>query len=116
MPADGALLNRVQDALADLREVEQKKMFGGITFMVRGKMCVTVGGDRIMCRIDPAIHDAAVARKGARTVFMKGREYRGLIYVDAAAIRSKRDLSYWLGLALDFNSAAKSATGKKGRS
>ena len=56
------------------RPVEEKKMFGGLTFMVRGKMCVSVGKDRIMCRIDPAIHDAAIQRQGCRSVVMKGRE------------------------------------------
>ena len=112
MPADEVLLTRVEDALAGLPRVEQKKMFGGITFMVRGKMCVTVGADRIMCRIDPAAHDAAVTRKGATTVFMKGREYRGYVYVDADAIKSKRDLDYWVGMALDFNTAAKSSRRK----
>ena len=82
MSRDEALLGRVKAALARIRPVEERRMFGGITFMVRGQMCVSVGADRIMCRIDPAAHDAAVARKGATTVFMKGREYRGYVYVD----------------------------------
>jgi TfoX/Sxy family transcriptional regulator of competence genes len=87
-------------------------MFGGVAFMVRGKMCVTVGKDRIMCRIDPAIHDDVLGRKGCRTVVMKGREYRGYLYVDAKAVRTKRELDYWVQLALDYNSKAK-VSGKK---
>src|SRR5262252_7413825 len=47
-------------------------MFGGLTFMIRGKICVSVGRDRTMCRIDPAVHESALA-----TVVMKGREFRG---------------------------------------
>ena len=106
MPAHRVLLDRVEEALAGRRGVEQKKIFAGVCFMVQGKMCITVREDRIMCRIDPAIHDAAVARKGATTVVMKGREYRGYIRVDAEAIEAKRDLGYWVGLALAFNDAA----------
>ena len=64
---------------ADYR-VEQKRMFGGTVFMVRDKMCVGVGKRRIMCRIDPTIHDAVVERKGCRTVVMRGRPYNGKMH------------------------------------
>jgi TfoX/Sxy family transcriptional regulator of competence genes len=104
MPRNDALTNRVQAALGHIPRVEQKRMFGGITFMVRGKMCVSIGKERIMCRIDPETHDAALERKGCRTVVMKRREFRGYVYVDAEAVKSKRDLDYWIGLALSYNS------------
>ena len=78
-------------------------MFGGITFMVRGKMCVSVGRDRIMCRIDPDLHDSLLEREGCRTVVMKGRQYRGFVYVDARALKPERELEHWIGLALDYN-------------
>ena len=109
MSRDDALLGRVKAALARIRPVEERRMFGGITFMVRGKMCVSVGRERIMCRIDPALHDAALKRKGARTVVMKGREYRGWVYVAAAAVQTKRDLDYWVRLSLDYNTRAKAS-------
>ena len=115
MTCDDSLAHRVKAALARIPEVEQKKMFGGITFMVRGKMCVSVGAERIMCRIDPALHDAALEREGCRTVVMKGRQYRGYVYVDAEAVRAKRDLDYWIGLALDYNDRAKASTRKRNR-
>ena len=113
MPPDDALLHRVRVALGGAVEVEEKKMFGGIAFMVRGKMCVSVGRDRIMCRIDPTLHDCALERKGCRTVVMKGREYRGYVHVDADAVRDQRDLAYWIGLSLDYNSRAKSSRSKR---
>ena len=78
-------------------------MFGGLVFMVRGKMCVSVGKDRIMCRLDPMIHDAALKHKGCRKVVMRGRPYRGYVYIDAGAVRTKRQLDYWVGLALEYN-------------
>ena len=88
-------------------------MFGGIAFMVRGKMCITARAERIMCRIDPALHDAALKRNGCRTMVMKGREYRGYVLVSADAVRTKAALKYWLDLALNYN---KSITSTKKRS
>lgn len=114
MPPDDALLNRVRAALDRGVDIEEKRMFGGITFMVRNRMCVSVGRDRIMCRIDPAIHDSALERKGCRTVVMKGREYRGYVYVDADAVEAQRDLDYWINLSLAYNSNAKLPKRKQG--
>src|SRR5215813_4081319 len=99
MPRAEALVDRVRTALAGMRGVEEKRMFGGTTFMVRGKMCVCAGRERLMCRIDPAGHDAALRRKGCRAVIMRGRPYRGFVHVDAAVLRSRRDLDSWVGLA-----------------
>ncbi len=103
------LTNRVREALIDIPNVEEKKMFSGITFMVNGKMCISVGDERIMCRIDPAIHEEVIERKGCRTVKMKGREYKGYVYVSEDSIKTKKDFDYWISLALDFNKLAKAS-------
>ena len=103
------LTNRVRAALAAIPNVEEKKMFSGITFMVNGKMCISVGNDRIMCRVDPAIHDDVVVRKGSRTVQMKGRDYRGYIYVSEEGIKTKKDFDFWIILSLEFNKKAKAS-------
>ena len=113
MAINEALTKRVRATLSDVPRVVEKKMFAGITFMVNGKMCVSVGNDRIMCRIDPAIHDQALKHKGTRTVFMKGREYRGYVYINEDTIRSKKDLDYWVGLCLDYNKKAKASKKRK---
>ena len=97
------LTNRVKTALSNVPFVEEKRMFGGITFMVEGKMCISVGDDRIMCRIDPAIHDEALKRNAVRTVIMKGHEYKGYVYVQESGIEEKEDFDFWIGLALEFN-------------
>lgn len=109
MTRDEILTERVRQALRRLPRVAERKMFGGICFMVNGKMCITVGHGRLMCRIDPDQHDAAVKRKGARTARMKGRAYRGFVFVRADAVRTKRALDYWLRLCLDFNGRAKAS-------
>src|SRR5574337_950048 len=100
---DEALANRVRATLGNTRFVQEKRMFGGLVFMVRGKICVSVGKERIMCRLDPAIHDSAIERKGCRTVVMRGRPYRGYVYIDAEVVRAKRWLQYWVRLALHYN-------------
>jgi len=97
------LTEKVRVALSTLPRVEEKRMFSGITFMVDGKMCISVGNDRIMCRIDPVLHEEAILRKATRTVIMKGREYKGYVYVDQEGIDTKEDFDYWIGLALEFN-------------
>src|ERR1051326_8198882 len=101
------ITGRIREALAHLPNVEEKRMFRGVTFMVNGKMCISAGDDKIMCRIDPAIHDKVVKRKGCVTVKMKGREYKGYVYVQEESIKIKKDLDHWIGLALDFNKLAK---------
>jgi len=62
------LAGRVRKAFAGLSRVGEKKMFGGIAFMLNAKMCVTVGADRIMVRVDPAEHEAFAKKKGAKAL------------------------------------------------
>jgi len=98
---------RVRTALAHIAGVEEKKMFGGICFMVNRKMCITVGHERLMCRIDPTVHKKILKRKGCRTVVMKGREYKGYVHVDKEGIT--KDFDFWIRLALEFNKKAKAS-------
>ena len=107
------LTARIREALAHLPKVEEKRMFRGVTFMVNNKMCITAGDNKIMCRIDPAIHEEVIKRKGCETVKMKGREYKGYVYVSEEGIKTKKDLHYWIQLALEFNKLAKSSKKKK---
>lgn len=68
-----------------------------------------------MCRIDPELHDAAVQREGAKTMVMKGREYRGYVHVAAEALRTRAALKYWIDLALQQNRALASERKKPAR-
>jgi TfoX/Sxy family transcriptional regulator of competence genes len=109
------LTARVREALGRKRDVKEKRMFRGVTFMVNGKMCVSAGDDMIMCRIDPDLHEEAITRKGCRTVLMKGREYRGFVYVSGEGMKTKKQLEYWVGLALEFNKRAKASKKRLGK-
>jgi TfoX/Sxy family transcriptional regulator of competence genes len=109
MAYNEVIADRIREALVDLPDVEEKKMFRGITFMVEGKMCISVSNDELMCRIDPEIHDTVVEMEGCRSMRMKGREYKGYVLVGEEAIKTKKDFEYWVGLSLDFNKRAKSS-------
>ncbi|TKK71489.1 TfoX/Sxy family protein [Ilyomonas limi] len=112
MAYNEVLTNRVREALAEIPNVEEKKMFRGIAFMVNGKLCVSVGDDELMCRIDPALHDELIEEKGCRATIMKNREYKGYVYVAEDSITTKKELDYWLSLALAFNPKAKASKRK----
>jgi TfoX/Sxy family transcriptional regulator of competence genes len=103
------LTNRVRESLSSLKNVEEKRMFRGVAFMVNNKMCVTAGDDRIMCRIDPELHDKVITKKGCRTVVMRNRAYKGWVYVSEDVIKTRKLLDYWIKLALDFNKRAKAS-------
>jgi TfoX/Sxy family transcriptional regulator of competence genes len=111
MSYDEKLAARVRHALAGERKVEEKKMMGGLTFMVKGKMCVGILNDDLMARIDPAVHEEALTKKGCREMDFTGRPMKGFVFVGPDG--TKRSLDYWIGLALDFNEKAKPSKKKK---
>lgn len=115
MPYSEALAERVRFALTDVHSVEEKKMFGGLAFLVNEKMCINAGENRLMFRIDPAIHQDVLKREGCRTVTMKGRDYQGYVYVSEEGLRTKEDFDYWIGLALDYNKKAKASPRRRNR-
>ncbi|MEZ5034478.1 MAG: TfoX/Sxy family protein [Chitinophagaceae bacterium] len=102
MPYSEKLAKRIRKAIEHL-PMEEKKMFGSLAFMVNGKMCLTAGNGRMMCRIDPKLHKQEVNRDGCSTVIMKGREYKGFIHIKEENLKNKKDFDHWVNLALDFN-------------
>lgn len=111
MPYSEKLADRIRITLMGLNvpKVEEKKMFRGVTFMVDDKMCISVGEDRIMCRVDPDLHDQLLEEKPCRTMVMKGREYKGYILVNEDDLGKKAELDFWIRQCLDFNGRAKSS-------
>lgn len=107
------LAQRVREALVTVPNFEEKKMFRGITFMVNEKMCVSVSGDELMCRIDPALQEEVMAKNGCREMIVKGRPMKGFVYVEESVLKNRRELDYWIKLALDFNSKAKISKKKR---
>ena len=84
-------------------EVEEKKMFGGLAFIIRGKMSVTVssrGQELVMVRIGKEMEKQVLPKNGASVTLMKGRIYHGYIDLDG---EGQKDLSNWIKLALSYN-------------
>lgn len=109
MAFDERLAGRVRDLLAGRGKVAEKKMMGGLTFMVNGKMCVGVIGNDLMARIDPLAYDEALTRKGCREMDFTGKPMRGYVFVGPAGTRQTKELNRWVCLALDFNKEAKAS-------
>jgi TfoX/Sxy family transcriptional regulator of competence genes len=107
------LAQRVREALSAISNVEEKKMFRGLTFMVNDKMCVSVSVEELMCRIDPNLPDKLMEKNGVREMVMRGKTMKGYVYVSPEAIKSKKEFDFWIKLCLDFNVIAKSSKKKK---
>src|SRR6185437_7285042 len=87
--------------------VEEKKMFGGLCFMVNDKMCVGVEKERLMLRIDPEKYEAVMEKEGCRPMDFTGKVMKGYVFVDTDVLRTKKQLDYWIDLALEYNKKAK---------
>ena len=97
MAYDEDLANRLRELLADEGGVTEKKMFGGLAFLIAGNMSVAASGQGgLMVRVAPEDTDALVAKPHARPFEMRGREMQGWLRVDAEGLRTKRQLEPWV--------------------
>ena len=108
MPYDIDLSDRVREYLSKFEEfqIEEKKMFGGLAFMVNGKMCINIVDNQLMCRFDPELTEQLSEKIGFQPMIMKGKEYQGYCYVDPIGYNNQKDFKYWVNLCLDFNGKA----------
>src|SRR5271156_4545476 len=113
MAFNETLNKRVREALAEEPNVVEKVMPKGVLFMINGKICLSTDHDELMCRIDHALHQALVEKPGVRTMEMKGKPFKGYIMVHADVLKTQKQVSHWVNLALDFNKKAKAAPKKK---
>lgn len=95
------------------KNVKEKRMFGGLCFMVNDKMCVGVESERMMLRIDPAKCEALMELEGCKPMDFTGRVMKGYVFVDAAVLNTKKKLEFWLKLALAYNAVAKASKKKQ---
>ena len=87
---------RVRDVLGDREDVVEKKMFGGLCFMVRGHMAVGLTAAELMVRVGPDAWEDALAEEHAREMDFTGKSLKGFVYVDPAGWSSKKDLKKWV--------------------
>lgn len=114
MAFDELLADRTRQAFRELNvATKEKKMMGGLVFMVEDKMCVGIdqdrktGEDRLMARIGPEVYEAALKEKGSRKMDFTGKPMKGFVYIYSDGIDSDEDLEYWISKALHFNKDAK---------
>jgi TfoX/Sxy family transcriptional regulator of competence genes len=102
MAYDAELADRVRDALGPRDGLTERKMFGGLSFMLRGNMCCGVVKDDLVVRVGQERFESALARPHARPMDFTGRPLSGMVYVGPEGHRSDDDLADWVKLGVDF--------------
>ena len=97
MAYDEDLADRIRELIAGEPDLSEQTMFGGLAFLVAGKMSVAASGQGgLMVRVDPEQTDVLLAKLHARPFEMRGRPMQGWLRVDAEGVRTKRQLKPWV--------------------
>jgi TfoX/Sxy family transcriptional regulator of competence genes len=102
MPYDEGLAERIRESLEDRRGVTERKMFGGLAFLLRGNMFVGIVGRDLMVRVGPQAHENALSRPHARPMDFTGRPMRGFVFVAAPGYEFDADLRDWVARGVAF--------------
>ena len=102
MPFDEILADRVRDALASPGTLKEKKMFGGLAFLLDGNMCCGVHRDNLMLRLGVAGAEAALTEPGVEPMNFTGRPMRGWVTIPVTELASDVDLAEWVRKAERF--------------
>jgi len=102
MAYDEALAGRVRAVLKRSRGLSEKKMFGGLAFLLDGKMCCGIVRNDLMVRVGPDRYDAALAKRHVRPMDFTGRPMRGMVFVASAGLRQEAQLRDWIDRAKRF--------------
>jgi TfoX/Sxy family transcriptional regulator of competence genes len=100
---DERLADRIRELVADEAGLTEKKMFGGLAFLIGGNMAVAASGQGgVLVRVDPAESDRLVATTNARPMEMRGRQMQGWLRVPPEHVRTKRQLAEWVELGTTY--------------
>ena len=102
MAYDEGLAQRIRDLLADEQGVSEKRMFGGIAFLLHGNMSVGVVKDSLMVRVGPDAYADRVRERHARKMDFTGKPMKGFVYVGAEGLESDGDLTRWVDHGLTY--------------
>ena len=92
---------------------EEKKMMGGLTFMVDGKMCVGIVKNNLMARVGPEKYEEALQEEGARVMDFTKRPLKGYVFVEPDGVDLDTQLEMWVQWCLDYNPLAKASKKRK---
>jgi hypothetical protein len=120
MAYDEFMVDRIRQQLKEKGVAfQEKKMMGGICFMVDDKMCCGAHFDKkrnsnlLMARIGETAYDEAIQKNGCQPMDFTGRPMKGYVFITPEGFDTDKDLEYWIQLCLDFNPLAKSSKRKK---
>src|SRR5215216_1767756 len=102
MAYDESLARRVRAQLADQSDLAERKMFGGLAFMLRGNMCCGIVGDELMVRVGPNQYNFALGQPHAREMHFTGRPMKGMVMVAVPGLETDRDLAEWVQRGVQF--------------
>ncbi len=102
MAYDERLAGRIRKLFEGRTDVVERRMFGGLAFLLRGNMCVGVMKDVLFARVGPMAYSDALTKPHARKMDFTGRPMNGYLYVDPDGIRSARDLRRWVEMCEAF--------------
>jgi TfoX-like protein len=113
MGYDEALAGRIRDLIGPDPELTEKKMFGGLAFLIHGNLAISASGHGgVLVRVDPAQSDALVGATSATVAVMQGREMPGWLRVDEAGVATDADLEPWVDRGVEY---ARSLPAKKAK-
>ncbi len=107
MAYDEGLAERIRGVLQDEPNVVEKKMFGGVCFMVGRKMSVGIVKDDLMVRVGPEKNDEALAQPHARPMDFTGRPMKGFVYVSPEGFEADERLAWWVAQGVSFARSTK---------
>jgi TfoX/Sxy family transcriptional regulator of competence genes len=103
MAYDEDLANRIRELILIEDGVTEKRMFGGLAFLINGNMSVSASGQGgLLLRVDPAETDALLGKQHAHPFEMRGRAMQGWLRIDAEGLQTKRQLERWVSRGIDY--------------
>ena len=102
MPYDEGLAERIREQFQNRGDVVEKKMFGGLCFMVSNHMCCGIVKDTLMLRVGPLNYEACLAKPHVSEMDFTGKAMKGMVYVAAEGFASDADLAQWLHIGTRF--------------
>ena len=113
MAYDGDLANRIRQVLARQRNVAEKKMFSGLTFMLRGHMCCGVMNEKLVVRVGADKGRAALKRPHTAQFGLTGKPMNGMVVVSSPGVQTDASLGRWVQRAVDFISTLPAKEGSR---
>lgn len=102
MPYDESLAERVREELADREGVSERRMFGGLCFMLYGNMALGIDKDRLMVRVGPESYEVALRKPHARPMDMTGRPMKGFVVLPPKGLATQKALHSWVNQGVEY--------------